>query len=138
MSELTSFLAEHWMLVGAIVVVATLIITEEIKAWLFDRYVLAAETAAVSTQRGIRTLDIRSRALFSESHLENAEQVSYDELMRTPEHHLKAEQAVLIYCQDGSKSTELAQFLREKHGFKAFCIEGGLNAWIKEGFTLSR
>ena len=49
---------------------------------------------------------------------------------------LDKEKPYLVYCASGVRSGKAADLMREKGFKKVYTLEGGLNAWKKEGFEI--
>ena len=135
MFSILDFLVKHWSLTMGIVVTGLLLLREEIRSRLFSKHVLSPEDAALESRKGRIITDIRDKTDFIAEHVDGADWLKIDTLQKKPERIIKPEKSYIIYCSDGAKSSEVAMFLRQKHGFKVSCIEGGLAAWKAHGFA---
>ena len=79
-------------------------------------------------------LDIRDDDAWHEKRIPGAQHASQDDLDATLE-DVDDDRTVMIVCEDGERSAEVAAELRED-GREAKSIEGGMRAWEKEKFPL--
>jgi rhodanese-related sulfurtransferase len=79
-------------------------------------------------------LDIREDDQWREKRVPGARHADEDDLDATLD-QLADDQIVLIVCEDGKRSAELAEKLRES-GRDAASIDGGMGAWEKEKLPL--
>ena len=138
MSEFLEFAANHWLLVAGIIGVFILIVMEEITAFSGSKYMLDPEAAAIFIQKGGKIIDIRDKEYYNQGHITDAKWVKYETIINKPETIISKDGKTLIYCDNGTKSAELSELLRSKHGFKVHFIEGGLNNWKDSGFTVKK
>jgi hydroxyacylglutathione hydrolase len=82
----------------------------------------------------VMVLDIRGDDKWREKRIAGARQVDADAIDSALE-DLEEDRAVLIVCEDGKRSAELAAKLRED-GRDAACIEGGIDAWESEKLAM--
>lgn len=98
--------------------------TEELAAWLADR------------RPAPLLLDVRTRAEFEVSHLQNAERVDPDApatARRQPK-----ERAIVTYCSVGYRSGAFAERLRAAGFTTVSNLEGSIFRWANEGRTVFR
>lgn len=136
--KLLDFFMRHWTLSLGILVTLALLIREELKARLFAKHILTPEETAIESKRGTVICDVRDKTDYINERIENSQWLKFDKLSKTPEKVLKPDIRYVFYCNDGSKSGELAMFLKQKHGFNVSCIEGGLTAWKEHGFNCNK
>lgn len=88
-----------------------------------------AEQARVLIAGGkVRVIDIRSEDDFAEERMSNAIRSDPDEIESALEDRETGRDAVLVVCEDGSRSAEVAEQLRS-NGTDATSIDGGFKAW---------
>jgi rhodanese-related sulfurtransferase len=75
-------------------------------------------------------LDVRGDEEWQEKRVAGAKRAPGDAIEKALE-DLDSERAVLIVCEDGRRSSELAEELRES-GREAAHLEGGMAAWESE------
>jgi rhodanese-related sulfurtransferase len=94
-----------------------------------DQGTMSPEQAreAIGTAGGARALDLRSEEDWLEGRVPGCVRVEGDELESALE-DLEEGQQVIVVCEDGRRSAEVAEQLRER-GLEAASIEGGMEAW---------
>ena len=79
-------------------------------------------------------LDVRKEYEFQAGHIDGAVHITLQELpARFGE--LDTSRPVVVTCQVGQRSGLAAQFLASQ-GIEAYNLEGGLEAWVREGYPL--
>ena len=78
----------------------------------------------------VTVLDLRGDEQWLDKRVAGSERISEDDL-ESRLSDLDEDRGLLIVCEDGERSAELASRLREE-GREAGCIEGGMEAWEKE------
>ena len=74
-------------------------------------------------------IDVRIPQKYNDNHIPGAININANSLLNNPEKYLNPSLIYYIYCQKGTSSRTLAQFLRVK-GYQVFNIIGGYEAWI--------
>lgn len=87
-----------------------------------------AKQFAELQKQGVRVIDVRTAAEFSDGHIPGAENVPLssfaDELTKWD-----TSAAIALYCATGSRSAEAAQMLKAAGFEKVYDLSGGLVAW---------
>jgi rhodanese-related sulfurtransferase len=78
----------------------------------------------------VTVLDVRGDEQWLEKRIAGSERVSEDDL-ESRLSDLDEDRDLLIVCEDGERSAQVASGLREQ-GREAGCIDGGIEAWEKE------
>ncbi|MEE9355335.1 MAG: rhodanese-like domain-containing protein [Methylococcaceae bacterium] len=79
-------------------------------------------------------VDVRSTGEWQSGHIPNAKHIPLDQLKsRFSELEQYKDRPIIMQCQGGVRSAKAAQMLKEAGFSKVFDLEGGLNAWEKEG-----
>jgi tRNA 2-thiocytidine biosynthesis protein TtcA len=78
----------------------------------------------------VRVIDIRDDDAFGDVHIPGAAQVAGGDAERIAE-QLDEGERVIVVCDDGERSAELAGELRER-GFEASSVEGGMKRWARD------
>ncbi len=98
--------------------------------------ILPVDAEAIIKQKAdVVPLDVRSAKDFGETHLANAKNVDI-RLPDASEHLAKLDKSktYVVHCTKGLKRTTEAIDALKNLGFtNVFGIEGGINAWIKDG-----
>lgn len=74
-------------------------------------------------------IDIRNKISYNNGHINNAINISYEDLLVNYDKYLSKDKTYFIYCSKGTKSVKLCQLLQLK-GYKTINILGGYQAWI--------
>jgi rhodanese-related sulfurtransferase len=80
----------------------------------------------------VRVVDIRGEDDFARERMTNAVRAEPDEVKDALEEGDDGREAVLVVCEDGERSAEVAESLRSD-GIEATSIDGGFGAWTSEG-----
>jgi len=93
----------------------------------------------LSTNNSLTLLDVRTPAEFNGAHIAGSVNIPLDQLnpfQFLKNNYLASEQKVYILCQSGTRAQNAAK-LFDKDGLGgAVVLEGGISAWIKEGFKV--
>lgn len=85
-------------------------------------------------QTGIQVLDVRTAGEYQSGHLKNALLANWNDqdefIERTKS--LDKSKPVYTYCLGGVRSSSAAEWLN-KNGYKAYSLQGGINAWRGAG-----
>lgn len=74
-------------------------------------------------------IDIRDKYEYILSHITDAINIPYTYLLMMPDNYLDKDKKYYLYCDSGSKSRKLCEYLNEQ-GFKTVDLIGGYNAYI--------
>ena len=85
----------------------------------------------------IQVLDVRTADEYKSGHINNALQANWLDKNEFNDRtsHLAKNKTVYIYCLSGGRSGAAAEVLRTK-GYTVINLEGGINAWKREGKPL--
>jgi rhodanese-related sulfurtransferase len=82
----------------------------------------------------VHFLDVREPYEFEAGHIDGSQHIPIGQIgLRVTE--VPAGQTVVVVCQVGQRSALVADFLKSR-GLDAQNLEGGLEAWVGEGFEL--
>jgi len=129
MENLGEFIVNHWLLVSAFVVLAFLVLSEQLNRKLSGvRPVGASEAIRIVNQQKGVFLDVREPSEFSKESI--AESVNMPLAKLTEDARLKdLAQAVVIICASGQRSRGAAKTLSTKGFSEVYVLSGGLNSW---------
>lgn len=102
-----------------------------------ERKRLTVHQARQRQQAGARLVDIRSEAEQASGMAEGAEALSQDALLENPA-LLPVQQEILLICQRGLRSLQLAQHLQAQGFDHIASVEGGTEAWQAAGLPMTR
>lgn len=87
----------------------------------------------------VRVLDVRTASEFDNAHIEGAYNVP---LAQLSEHAAELTDgtngAIVLLCQSGQRAQKAEALLREAGFANAHVLEGGMRAWIAEGYPIKR
>lgn len=82
--------------------------------------------------KGIQVIDVRTPAEYAQGHIPEAKLVPLDSILARPHDLLKGDN-ILFVCQVGQRSA-LAAEMAAAVGFKQlYNLDGGTEAWMKDG-----
>jgi rhodanese-related sulfurtransferase len=81
----------------------------------------------IATPGQAQVLDLRPQDDFGEGHIPGASNVDPDDIDAAIG-DLSKDQPVIVVCEEGKRSAEVAERLRNE-GFDAASIEGGMSSW---------
>ena len=88
------------------------------------------------SKSNVTILDVRTPDEFKAGHIDKATNIDVNGSQFEAQcNKLDKGKPVLVYCLAGKRSHTAAEILRKK-GFKVHELEGGTNAWQKEGLPL--
>ena len=74
-------------------------------------------------------IDIRDKYEYVLSHITAAINIPYTYLLMMPEQYLEKNKKYYLYCDSGSKSRKLCEYLNEQ-GYQTVDLIGGYNSYI--------
>jgi rhodanese-related sulfurtransferase len=137
MAQLIEFVANHWILFLALVIILGLLIHNLIVGERGSVDPLAA-TELINRQDAV-VIDVRPAADFAKGHIINA--------VNIPMNGFKNQMAVLskykgrpivISCRSGSQSSAACHILRKAGFEEVFNLKGGVMAWENANLPLTR
>ena len=136
-SQLFEFVANHWYLFVALVVILGLLIHNLIVGERGNVDPLAA--TAMMNHKEASVIDVRSAADFAAGHIVNA--------INIPMNGFKNQMAVMnkykgkpiiVNCKSGATSAAACQILRKEGFTEVYNLKGGIMAWQAASLPLSR
>lgn len=92
----------------------------------------------VDDGKGI-VLDVRTPEEVSQGHILNASTIDYyDQDFVTKINLIAKDKEIYVYCQSGKRSSEAAKILNENGFHRIYNLSGGIKAWEKAGFLLTK
>lgn len=98
---------------------------------------------ALTTPRGaferldqIQLVDCREQYEWDAGRVEGAIHLPLNSIMAGAGSELDATKPVVVICRSGNRS-ELAATMLQARGFEAYNLEGGIEAWAREGLPYS-
>ena len=139
MQEIISFLMQHWVLAGALVIVLFMLFYEERRSAAFGSGWAITPQAAVGRINKDKAVvvDLRSEEQFKKGHIVSAMNASYTAL----EEELKKlqryqDKSMIVICPLNKSAIFVLRKLRKMGFKKAEIVSGGMAAWEKEGLPI--
>lgn len=76
-------------------------------------------------------VDIRDKYEYVLSHINNAINIPYTYLLMMPENYLDKNKKYYLYCDSGTKSRKMCEYLNEQ-GFQTIDLIGGYNSYLNK------
>lgn len=98
-----------------------------------------SEATLLINRDALTILDVREATEFAVSHLPEAKNLPLSKIPAeiAPFAALK-DQAVLLYCASGGRSTAAAHQLKRQGFTQLYNLDGGIDAWINAGFPTKK
>jgi len=84
----------------------------------------------------VQLVDCRERYEWDAGRIEGAIHLPLNRIMAGDEDGLDRSRPVVVVCRSGNRS-ELATMMFQARGFEAYNLEGGMEAWAREGLPFS-
>ena len=97
---------------------------------------LSTPKEAYERRQDVQFLDVRGPSEWEEGRIEGAVHVPLQTLLSGGADELDPGRPVVAYCSHGNRS-EVARLLLKARGFEAYNLDGGLEAWEREGLPLT-
>lgn len=81
-------------------------------------------------EKDLQVIDIRQYSSYKKSSITGAVSIPRDRFSQFM-HKIKKEKPILVYCQYGMKSDEIALFMEKKFNTKVYVIDGGYEAYME-------
>ncbi len=140
MEQLIEFAGNHLFLVGAFVVVLTLVIKAEYEHQL-GRANQIDPTAAIRLMNNddAVVLDVREAADFNNGHINNAKNIPLSSLKSQLDSLVKDKnKPVLAYCRSGNVSGKASRILKSSGFSNVHNLAGGILSWQEANLPLTK
>ncbi|MGC9457569.1 MAG: rhodanese-like domain-containing protein [Halothiobacillaceae bacterium] len=140
MMEFIDFLARHWLLTAAaVVLVVMLIATEVLKKMRKFKDVTVAQAARMVGDENTLVLDCREPDEHRAGHLRDSVLIPVGSLKdRVQEIEKYREKPVLVYCRSGNRSVTASNILVSAGFTDVSNMLGGILAWENENYPVKR
>lgn len=102
----------------------------------FER--ISAETAKKLIEAGgMVVVDVRESAEWSQGHIPEAVHIPLGTLMNRPRELLQQD-GIIFVCAEGIRSAVACEVAAAIGKTQLYNLEGGTNAWLKQGYPLTR
>lgn len=140
LDRIFEFIGNHWIMVGAVVVVAVLLIQDLTESFL-RKHKLVSPVGAVAlmNQDGTVVVDVRELHEFSAGHIENARHIPLGKIDdRAYELQEFKDTPVIVACQSGTRSPQACRKLAAQGFSQVYELQGGMVAWEEQKLPVSR
>jgi rhodanese-related sulfurtransferase len=139
MERLLEYLQKHPILAGLALVLAVAVLAFELRSRRTAYAAVRPQEAIQLMNQGAQLYDLRDAAGFAAGHINGAKHLDPGQQANAAD-ALKRfkDRLLLLYCEDGSRSTSLTRQLHASGFTKVFNLRGGLATWRAEGLPLAR
>lgn len=137
LAQLLEFVANHWILFGALGVIAGLLTYSFIVGEKGS--VDPSQATVLINQRDAAVIDVRPAADFAKGHIINAVNVpmnGFKKQIGALARHKN--DPVIVSCRSGSQSQAACQLLRKAGFSEVYNLKGGILAWESANLPLTR
>jgi len=140
MQEYLDFLARHWVLsAAALILIVLLIATEVSKKMRKFKDISPAEAARIVGNDDNLVLDVREPDEFKSGHLRGAKLIPLGSLAdKLSEIEKFKDKTVLVYCRSGNRSATAANILCRAGFSDVSNLAGGIIAWQSEHYPVKK
>lgn len=131
MKELVAFILNHWLLVLALIVIATMLAMNIGKTSLLGfKEVDPREAVQLINHEAAQVLDTRDDGEFRAGHILNAIHIPVADLERRADELERFREApIVVYCKTGQRSARASTILKNKGFHSIYKLKGGVLAW---------
>ena len=83
-------------------------------------------------------IDVREFFEYKKSRINNAVNIPSSGDLDVSADTLNKESSLFLYCTSGFRSKRVAKYFYDKGFLKLYSLDGGINAWKKEGLPVNR
>ena len=83
-------------------------------------------------------IDVREFFEYKKSRIDNAFNIPSSDNIDIPADTLNKESSLFLYCTSGFRSKRVAKQFYDKGFLKLYSLDGGINAWKKDGLPVNR
>jgi len=132
--QLMEFIGNNLVLAGAFVVVAALIVGNEIaRNFRGYREIASPETIKLMNQFNAIVLDVRDPGKFRERHIVGARNMPLSKFeVQVNKFKNQHDTPIIAYCDTGADGLKAAASFKKAGFTKVFSLKGGLNSWKQD------
>lgn len=139
MEQLLEFAGNHPLLVTAFVVIANILVFNELRLAGTARFAVSTDQAVRLMNKGALVLDVRDQTAYEKGHLKGAKHVPLADIgKRLDDFDRYRAKPVIAYDERGSGAGRAVAQLRRNSFEHAFMLRGGLATWREEHLPLVR
>jgi len=140
MEQIIEFAGNHLFLVGAFVVVLTLVIKAEFEhqSGRANQMEPTAAVRLINNDDAV-VLDVREAADFNNGHIKNAKNIPMSSFKDQLDNLQKdRDKPVLLYCRSGNISAKASRLLKKKGFINVHNLAGGILSWQDANLPLTK
>jgi len=139
MDRLLEYLQKHPFLAGLAVAMALAVLVFELRSRRSGYAALRPQEAIQLMNQGAQIYDLRDATGYAAGHINGAKHLDPGQQANAPDQLKRFKDRLLVvYCEDGSRSTALTRQLHASGFTKVFNLRGGLASWRTENLPLAR
>ena len=139
MERLLEYLNRHPVLTGLAIAVAIAVAVYELRARKLSYAAILPQEAVQLMNQGAQLYDLRDAAAYATGRIGGARHLDASQHDNAAEALKKFKEKLLVlYCEDGTRATQLTRQLHASGFTKVFNLRGGLAQWRTEGMPLQR
>ena len=136
MDQIVHFIASHWQLVVALLVIVLLIIMNEVLTQKKQgKTISAQEVVDLMNHQNAVVFDIRPLDAYRNGHIINSIHASDTDFEQQRMDKYK-QKPIVIVCVKGIRATELSKKLTDNGFKKVYVLSGGITNWQAENLPL--
>jgi rhodanese-related sulfurtransferase len=138
MDQLTQFIARHWELCVALLVILVLILLNERQSQKKKAKEISPQAAiTLMNHEDAIVVDLRDAAAFEKGHIINAIRATEEDFEQERMKKNKSK-TIIITCARGIRSSGLASKLQDQGYKQVLVLSGGITAWQNTGLPLTK
>ena len=139
MDRLPEYLHQHPVLAGLAVAMAVAVFVYELRARRLAYSGVRPQEAIQLMNQGAQLYDLQDTAGYESGHINGARHLAPEQQANAADQLKRFKDRLLVlYCEDGSRSTSLTRQLHAGGFTKVFNLRGGLTSWRADGLPLAR
>lgn len=140
MQPFIDFLVRHWILSTVAVVLAVLLIGNELSRRLQKFKTLEpSDVARKAGREGVALIDVRESNEWKEGHIKGARHIPLGQLdKKLGEIRAESPDEVVLYCRSGNRSATAANLLVKNGMENVSHLGGGILAWEAQSYPVSK
>jgi rhodanese-related sulfurtransferase len=139
MDRLLEYLHQHPILAGLAVAMAVAVLAFELRTRRLAYSAVRPQEAIQLMNQGAQLYDLRDAAGYEAGHISGAKHLDPGQQVTAADQLKRFKDRLLVlYCEDGNRSTSLTRQLHASGFTKVFNVRGGLASWRADGLPLAR
>ena len=136
MQDIIDFTNQNVWLVTGLVASALAVIFYELRLKARSIGSLSTALAVKAINNGSAVVDVRPAEQFAKGHIVDASNIPHDQLDNAKDKLAKNKKGTVLVCENGLRSSECANRLRNAGIDNVFSLKGGVTAWQQENLPI--